>query len=149
MTTPGASVNSFPILAVENHVVWAEIAPELTPKDFKNPYAMEVNFLRKLSSIRRKCGVPFRVVSDARDPDGDVGATQSAHKERPCRAVDLRVLTSAERMKIVRTAIQEGVRRIGVYAPTEGQVAQFGKASGSVHLDTSEENPADVMWMTW
>jgi hypothetical protein len=134
-----------------NHAVWGEIAPELTPKDFNEPEQMDVDFLRLLSRMRRDrdCGVPFRVVSDARDPDGSVGSTQSAHKERPCKAVDLRVLTNAERFKVITTALKHGIVRIGVYPPTEHQRATFGKGSGSVHLDASAVNAQRVMWMSW
>jgi hypothetical protein len=134
-----------------NHAVWGEIAPELTPKDFNEPEQMDVDFLRLLSRMRRDrdCGVPFRVVSDARDPEGSVGSTQSAHKERPCKAVDLRALNNAERWKIVTTALAHGIRRIGIYPPTPGQIAQFGKGSGSVHVDASTVNAQDRIWMSW
>lgn len=137
------------MFAVANHAIWHDIGPELTPKDFQNPEKMDVDFLRLASRIRRQSGVPFRIVSDARTPDTNPGAEKSAHLELPCKALDLRVLTNAERMQLVKTALACGVRRIGVYPPTEDQKTTFGKASGSVHLDASTENPQDVLWMGW
>lgn len=135
--------------AVANHSVWGEVAPEITPRDFNNPEKMDVDFLRLLSRIRRKCGVPFRIVSDHRTPGTNPGAAKSAHMELPCKAVDLRVLNNPERFKIVRAAFEEGIVRFGIYAPTPEQVKNFGEMSGSVHLDVSTDNPQGTMWMKW
>jgi hypothetical protein len=135
-----------PELATEDHPVWSEIAPELTPRDFRQPYLMDVHALRLFSRIRRRAGVPFRVVSDARQPG--IGASRSAHADRPCRAIDVRAQSSRERYEIIKAALLEGVCRIGVYAPTAGQRRQWGKNSGSVHIDASAEHPADVIWVS-
>lgn len=135
-----------PERAVQAHPVWAEIAPTedrggFVPGEFNDPWQMDAHFLMTLWLIRQRAGVPMRVISDARDPDGDVGADKSAHKKRPCRAVDLHVTNSYERARIVVAAVREGVVRIGVYP---------GKASdaGSVHLDgeTHPENPSPRIW---
>lgn len=139
-----------PERAHHEHPVWAEIAPELRPGEFRFPYLMDVDFLRLLSRIRRACGVPFRIVSDHRPPDRNAaagGATKSAHMEEPCAAVDLRVLSNEERFRLVRAAIEHGVTRIGVYPPTPSQRAGYGKGAGSVHLDASRTNPSPRMWM--
>lgn len=129
-------------LAVSEHAVWGEIKPELTPGDFRFPHAMDVAFLRLLSRTRRRAGVPFRVVSDYRDPARNAaagGAKGSTHMEHPCRAVDLHVKDNHERMRIVQAAVEEGFLRIGIYPAAEDN-------SGSVHLDASEINPAPRMW---
>jgi hypothetical protein len=162
-----------------NDRVWSEIAPELKPGEFKEPEQMDTDFLRRLSKMRRAAKAPFRIVSDARDPEGSVGASVSAHKERPCKAVDLRVLNNAERFLLVREALageamavlreivasgvltgpilaraaaaakSPGLARVGIYPPTAHQVATFGKGSGSVHLDASTVNPQDRIWMSY
>lgn len=137
------------MLATEGHAVWSEISPELQPHDFRHPHRMDVEFLRLLSKIRRAAGVPFRVVSDYRDPNSNPGAAKSAHMEEPCKAVDLRVLDNRERWRVVSEAVKHGIVRIGVYAPNAHQAEAFGKASGSVHLDASAANPQERIWMTW
>lgn len=124
------------------HAVWGEIKPELTPEDFRFPYDMDVAFLRLLSRVRRRAGVPFRVVSDYRDPDRNAaagGAKSSTHMERPCRAVDLHVKNNEERARIVFAAADEGLIRIGVYPAKPDN-------SGSIHLDASEVNPSPRIW---
>jgi hypothetical protein len=135
--------------ATEGHVVWTEIAPELSKTDFDHPTLMEVEFLRLMSRIRRASGVPFRIVSDHRPSDKNKGAAKSAHMDIPCRAIDLRVLDNRERIVLIRTALAHGIERIGVYAPTDWQKMTYGKASGSVHLDCSDKNPSPRMWQTW
>lgn len=137
--------------AVKGHPVWGEIAPEITPRDFRNPYEMSVETLRRLSRVRRASGVPFRIVSDYRSPGANAkagGAKGSAHMTSPCRGVDLRVNGSRERFLIVTHALREGFRRIGIYPPTAWQARVFGKNSGSVHLDDSPDHPQDVIWVS-
>jgi uncharacterized protein YcbK (DUF882 family) len=131
-----------PLAAAKGHAVWGEIAPELTPRDFRSPFAMDVAFLRLLSRARRRAGVPFRVISDYRDParnEAAGGAEKSAHMECPCRAVDLQVRDNHERARIVLAAAEEGFLRIGVYPAHED-------GGGSLHLDASETNPAPRIW---
>jgi hypothetical protein len=137
--------------AHETHTVWSDIAPEITPRDFRFPHQMRVGTLKRLSRVRRKCKVPFRFVSDHRPPERNAavgGATGSAHMGVPCCAVDLRVQSSVERFAIVRAALEEGFARIGIYPPTESQRAQWGKNSGSVHLDDSPTHAPSVMWVS-
>lgn len=129
-------------LAKLKHAVWGEIAPELTPKDFRFPARMDVEFLRLLSRTRRRAGVPFRIVSDSRDPAANEaagGAKASAHMEVPCAAVDLRVKNNFERARVVTAAVQEGFERIGIYPAHEDN-------SGSVHLDASTSKPRPRFW---
>jgi hypothetical protein len=142
-----------PEYAHAGHAVWPQIAPRLDaagqvtvpgflPTEFNEPYQMDVAFLRLLYRIRQVAGVPFRVVSDARDPHGDVGAKLSAHKRRPCRAVDIHVKNSFERMRVIVAAVLAGVRRLGVYASKDQNDA------GSLHLDAEvhRDNPSPRAW---
>jgi hypothetical protein len=122
--------------------VWAEVAPELTPADFRHPERMDAAFLRRLSGARRRAGVPFRVRSDHRPPEANLragGAPNSAHRDVPCRAVDLWVHDNEERFHVLEALLAAGFRRIGVYPARED-------GSGSLHVDASEANPAPRIW---
>jgi hypothetical protein len=121
------------------HPVWAEIHEYLSPHEFRFPYEMDVEFLRLLFRIRVDAGVPFRLLSDARDPEGDVGASKSAHKRRPCRAIDLKVYNSYERARVGIAATRAGIVRLGVYP----------EKKKSLHID-AEDHPdnASPRWWT-
>lgn len=130
------------VRATAGHIVWAEIAPEFHPREFHFPHLMDVEFLRLLSRTRRRAQVPFRLLSDARDPERNAaagGAEKSAHMEVPCRAVDLHVVNNFERFQVIAAALAEGFQRIGIYPAHEDN-------SGSIHLDASEVNPAPRCW---
>ena len=132
------------MLATADHPVWALIAPRdgrggFLRSEFSDPDEMDADFLEWLWTVRQDAGVPFRVISSARDPHGNVGATRSAHKIRPCKAVDLQVENNRERSRVVSTAVLHGCTRIGIYpAHPDG--------GGGVHLDREESLDQDVMW---
>jgi hypothetical protein len=130
-----------PALAVRDHPVWESIEPHFRTAEFSAPYGMDANFLVLLYRIRLAADVPFRITSDARDPDGNIGVGKSAHKKRPCKAVDLKVHNSFERMRVVAAAIREGINRVGVYPAADD-------GSGVVHLDAevSSDNPSPRLW---
>lgn len=127
--------------AKASHPVWQEVAPYFSQKEFKNPYAMDAEFLRWLLKVRKRAGVPMTITSDARDPDGSVGADKSAHKKRPCRAIDGQVKNSEQLARIIIAAVQEGCVRIGIYPSKKG-------LGDIYHLDceTHVENPSPRMW---
>jgi hypothetical protein len=143
-----------PQRAKEGHPVWGEIAPYFTPDEFSNPYEMDVGFLRWLLKVRKRAGVPMHPTSDARDPDGDVGADDSAHKKRPCRAIDGQVrdetidgvlVPASECLaRIYIAAVQEGCVRFGTYRSSKG-------LGDIYHLDaeTHAENPSPRWWTKW
>ena len=112
------------------------------PEELQRPYEMDVWFLYLLFEIRKATGnVPLRIISDARPPDRDIGAAKSAHKKRPCRAVDLKVKNSYERAVILLAAARCGVVRMGVYPGGSGD-------GGGIHLDaeTASDNPSPRIW---
>ncbi len=124
------------------HPVWREIAPELVRRDFHHPERMDPAFLRLLSAARRRAGVPFRITSDHRPPEHNArvgGARRSAHREVPCRAVDLSVASGLERYRVVEALLAVGFRRIGIYPAAED-------GSGAIHVDASPENPSPRIW---
>ena len=136
--------NKSPSPAGLDHPVWEFIQPEFEITEFNDPYAMDANFLELLHRIRKEAGVPFRITSDARDPDGNVGVGKSAHKKRPCKAVALKVKNSFERMRVVASAIRNGINRVGVYPAKDD-------GSGVVHLDAEvdPENPSPRLWTSY
>lgn len=151
-------------LAVEQHPVWREIAPWITPGELRRPYDMDVGTLRRLHRARlRTCdltlefdghggGVPFRFVSDHRTAAANTaagGAAASAHMERPCHAADLRVISSRERYIVVVALLEEGFHRIGIEEPTPWQREQWGGDAGTVHVDGSTTRPPAVMFTRW
>ena len=131
-----------PVAAGLSHPVWRSIAASFRPEEFRHPELMDVGFLLLLHRIRMRAGVPMRVVSDYRDPGHNTavgGARRSAHMERPCRAVDLRVKDNHERARIILAAAAEGIHRIGVYPAHEDR-------SGTVHIDASTSKPQPRIW---
>lgn len=139
-----------PEFASKGHVVWKEITPYFTPADFANPFEMDVHFLRWLRDVRVRAGVPMWLTSDARPEDGTVGADLSAHKKRPCRAIDGQVrdkpdLVGSEQLaRIYIAAVMLGCVRFGTYKSEKG-------LGDIYHLDceTHEENPSPRWWTKW
>lgn len=142
------------VSAVEGHPVWQEIAAHFVPSEFNDPYNMDAAYLRLLFKVRVRADVPMHLTSDARDPAGDVGAAKSAHKKRPCRAVDGQVkdeviggaaVPASECLcRIYIAAVQEGLVRFGTY--------QSGVGLGDIyHLDaeTHTDNPSPRWWTKW
>lgn len=141
-------------LAVVHHPVWAEIAAFFSPSEFANPHEMDVQFLRWLYRVRKRAGVPMHITSDARDPDSDVGADLTAHKKRPCCAIDGQVrgetvggvyMPPSECLaRIVIAAVIEGCVRIGIYKSAKG-------LGDIYHLDceTHPDNPSPRLWTKW
>lgn len=141
-----------PETAFENHTVWDQIKKRFKPSEFNRPYSMDIHFLLWLYDVRVDAGVPFGIVSDAREVDGDTGADKSAHKKRPCRAVDIQVYSSLDRAKIVVAAVLHGCRRIGTY-PGKDRTGEDGwpphaKDASGLHLDcsTHPDNRSPRIW---
>ena len=138
--------------ALAGHEVWGQIVTRFSFGEFDNPEEMDVHFLLWLFDVREDADVPFRVISDARDIFGDIGAGKSAHKKRPCRAVDLQAYSALDRGKIVVSAVLHGCRRIGTYpgrdrSEERGWPDHARDASG-LHIDcsTHSDNRSPRIW---
>jgi hypothetical protein len=123
---------------------WATIK-NFRPEEFKEPDKMGHEFLHWLDKLRTMAGVPMHITSSYRSPAYNAavgGATDSAHTDVPCNAVDIGERPRPDdpnwnftRWAIVSTAILLGCKRIGTYA------------NGSLHLDMShDKRPAPRMW---
>lgn len=115
------------------------------PNEFKNPEKMGYEFILWLDQLRAKCAVPMTITSSYRSPAYNKsvgGASDSAHTDTPCNAVDIGMRPRPSdpnwnytRWQIVHTAMEMGCKRIGSYQ------------NGSLHLDRSEDKrPAPRMW---
>jgi hypothetical protein len=115
------------------------------PIEFKNPEKMGYEFMLWLERLRVIAGVPFVITSSYRSPEYNRsvgGASDSAHTDVPCNAVDIGMRSRKDdpnwnytRFQIVAHAIASGCLRIGSYA------------NGSLHLDRTEhERPSPRMW---
>lgn len=123
---------------------WAALR-HFTPAEFHAPERMGYEFMRWLDEVRERAGVPMHPTSDWRSHahnDAVGGATDSAHEDTPCDAIDLGERPRPDdpswnytRWRIVTTAIAMGCTRIGSYA------------DGSLHLDRTEgRRPGQRMW---
>ncbi len=130
-----------PVLALLSHPVWQDIEQYFKPREFKEPERMDVWFLRLLFRARVEAEVPFRILDSLRDD------SRSAHGEQPGIAVDLQVLNSRERSRVVRGAFAVGFIRVGVYEGSHGIYKGMQKKDGGgVHLDASRTKSSDHMW---
>ena len=141
-----------PEAAALDHPVWQDIADRFKPAEFERPEDMDAGFLRWLHRVRNDAGVPFRINSDARPVDGDVGADRSAHKKRPCRAVDVQAYNAEERARILIAAVANGCRRVGIYPGKDRREEQgwppHATDAAAVHIDCSNhpDNPSPRIW---
>ena len=122
-----------------------ELVRNFSPAEFKAPNRMGFEFMMWLDRLRTQAGVPMFITSSYRSPEYNAmvgGATDSAHSDIPCNAVDIGERRRPDdpnwnytRWMIVSTAIMMGCKRIGSYA------------NGSLHLDMShDKRPAPRMW---
>ncbi|MBR0246048.1 MAG: DUF882 domain-containing protein [Bacteroidales bacterium] len=95
---------------------------------------MDPAFLALLDRVREAAGIPLVLNSAYRSPayEKKKGRTgTSSHCDG--KAVDIRCNASTNRYKILKAAMECGIRRIGV-----------GKTY--IHLDSSETHAQDVIW---
>lgn len=95
---------------------------------------MNDNFLRTLDYVRLYAGIPLVLTCAYRSKEWDLAKGRSGNSAHTRgKAVDIRCNDSVTRWKIVRAAIDAGIRRIGI-------------GSNFVHLDNDDTLPQCVMW---
>lgn len=95
---------------------------------------MDDDFLRTLDRVRELSGIPLVLNCAYRSKEWDMAKGRkgnSAHTRG--KAADIRCNASGTRWKIIRAALDAGVRRIGV-------------GNGFVHIDTDDALPQRVIW---
>ena len=95
---------------------------------------MDGAFLSLLDEVREKAGIPLVLNCAYRSSSWDKSKGRSGNSAHTRgKAVDIRCNTSVTRYKIVKAALDCGVRRIGI-----------GKSF--VHLDNDDSLPQDVIF---
>lgn len=95
---------------------------------------MDPAFLEVLDNIRETAGIPLVLNCAFRSKAWDLAKGRSGNSAHTRgKAADIRCLTNATRLKIVKAAILCGVKRIGI-----------GKTF--VHVDIDESLSQNVMW---
>ena len=97
---------------------------------------MDINLLMIVDNMRHRSGIAYTITSGFRDREYNRkigGVKNSAH----ClgKAVDIAAPTSAQKYKIIESALHFGIQRIGV-------------GSNFIHIDIQEqpEKPTEVIW---
>lgn len=95
---------------------------------------MDADFLALLDRVREKAGIPLVLTCAYRSKEYDLSKGRSGNSAHTRGlAVDIRCFSSATRFKIVKAAIECGIRRIGI-----------GKTF--IHLDNDFSLPQGVIW---
>ncbi len=95
---------------------------------------IESGLIEVLERLREHLNKPIIITSAYRCPEHNErigGVPNSAHVRG--YAVDIKVLSSRTRYRVIEYLLREGVRRIGV-------------AKDFVHFDLDPEKPQDVIW---
>ena len=95
---------------------------------------MDQQFIRQLDAARASAGIPFVLNSAYRSPAWELSKGRTGRGDHPQgKGVDIKCTTSANRMKIVRALLDNGIRRIGI-------------AKTYVHAGDGDDLPKDVIW---
>lgn len=95
---------------------------------------MNEEFLGLLDEVREKADIPLVINCAYRSKEWDLKkgrSGNSAHTKG--KAVDIRCTQSANYYKIIKAALEVGIKRIGI-------------GNGFVHLDNDESLPQGVIW---
>lgn len=95
---------------------------------------MDPTLISMLTDLRRMYRNPIYIESGYRCPEHNRdcgGVEDSAHVK--CKAVDIKVATGTQRIKLMRYALMVGFKRVGI-----------GK--NFIHLDVDTSKPQDTCW---
>lgn len=91
--------------------------------------------MKIVDTMRDECGFPFVITSGYRTPEYNATLKDSVSDSAHCtgEAIDLACTDSTRRMKMIESALKNGINRIGV--------------SGTfLHFDISKDKPQGVIW---
>jgi len=121
----------------KENITWKDIKyfskKEFECKDGSRACKMNMHFVKRLDEIREEFGKMI-ITSGYRTPSWNLkigGVPNSAHTKG--LAADVLCETSSKRFKLVKIAIEKGIRRIGI-----------GK--DFIHLDMDRSKPWRTMW---
>lgn len=120
-------------------IQWAEIK-HFTPEEFDSSdlpgsgILMNLEFVKILDQMRDKCRFPFHVNSGIRSEavNAEVGGVDSS-EHTDGNGADIRAETGGEKFALVKSALDLGIKRIGV-----------GKRF--IHVGMSFKHPQSVVW---
>ena len=95
---------------------------------------MDIEFMELLDRVRELAGIPFYITCGYRSVQWDKSKGRSGNSAH-CRgkAVDIHYKSSGDAYKIISSAIQLGIKRIGI-------------GSNFIHLDNDNSLPQGVIW---
>lgn len=95
---------------------------------------MDDEFMELLDRVRELAGIPFYITCGYRSVQWDKSKGRSGNSAH-CRgkAVDIKYKSSMDAYKIISSAIELGIKRIGV-------------GSNFIHLDNDNSLPQGVIW---
>jgi len=129
-----SSVLSAPAL-LARHYHFLEISKVYKYFKEKEVEGLQIRLVQMLDRAREYAGVPFYITSGLRSEEHNTevgGIDGSSHTKG--LAVDIRVLDSTCRFKILTGLIAIGFKRIGIYP-------------NHIHADIDNLKPANVMWL--
>jgi zinc D-Ala-D-Ala carboxypeptidase len=111
------------------------------PVEFDSPdlpgsgAGMNLEFVQLLEELRVRVGFPLKILSGFRTPEHnrEVGGVDSSAHEKGL-AADIACRDSAQRMAVLREALQMGIHRMGI-------------GNGFIHLDVDPSKPPGVCWL--
>lgn len=98
-------------------------------------WKLKPELFAKLDIIREKCGFPLVITSGLRTKEENDALKDSVSDSSHLSglAADITVLDSTKRFKLIKVAMENGIKRIGC-------------GSTFVHLDIAEDKPLNVLW---
>lgn len=110
---------------------------------------LKEEFVKTLDSIRFTSNIPI-VITRGKD-NSDIGVKKSAHHLG--LAIDARSGSWYNHFRLVLGAIQNGIKRIGVYIQPfncphcSKLIDKLKPVPGHIHIDDSKEHPREVLWV--
>ncbi len=91
--------------------------------------------MKIVDTMRGECGFPFVITSGYRTPEYNATLKDSVSDSEHCtgEGIDLFCIDSSRRIKMIQSALKNGITRIGV-------------GSNFLHFGISKDKPQNVMW---